>query len=190
MPRSPQLISLDDEVPKVHPSAWIAPGACVVGNVRVEADVGIYYNAVLRAEVASIRIGARTNIQDGCVVHAGLEHHVDIGSGVTVGHSAIIHGCTVGDDALIGMGATLLNDCMIGSETFIGAGALVPERAFIPSGSLVLGSPARVVRELSPEERSEIRRGAQHYVDLLVRHRRATASPQDEHADDEQAPHP
>src|SRR5688500_6587898 len=98
----PHQIALDNEVPQVHPSAWIAPGAWGVGNVRLGEDVGIYYGAVLRAEVATIDVGDRTNIQDNCVLHAGLEHSLAIGSGVTIGHSAIIHGCTVGDDVLIG----------------------------------------------------------------------------------------
>ena len=186
-----QQIALDDEVPEVAASAWVAPGAVVVGNVRIGSDVGIYYGAVLRAELARISVGDRTNIQDNCVVHAGLEHSVVIGSGVTVGHSAIIHGCTVGDDVLVGMGATLLNDCIVGGETFIGAGALVPERTVIPPGSLVIGSPARVVRELTAQERSDIRAGAEHYLGLLSRHRRATeiSSEQDQtgHDDDPHA---
>jgi carbonic anhydrase/acetyltransferase-like protein (isoleucine patch superfamily) len=171
---SARVIALGDEAPQVHGSAWIAPGARVVGNVHLGRDVGIYYGAVLRAEVASIRVGERTNVQDNCVLHAGLEHSVDIGAGVTIGHAAIVHGCTVGDDVLIGMGATLLNDCVIGSETVIGAGALVPENAVIPSGSLVVGAPARVVRELDEEERSAVRAGAEHYLGLLARHRRAS----------------
>lgn len=186
----PQLIALGDEVPHVHPSAWVAPGAQLVGNVRIGRDVGIYYGAVLRAEVASISLGDRTNIQDNCVLHAGLEHSVVIGSRVTVGHSAIIHGCTVSDDVLVGMGATLLNGCVIGSETFVGAGALVPERVVIPAGSLVLGSPARVVRELTAQERSDIRAGADHYLDLLPRHRRATpVVPEGEEAGHDHHPH-
>lgn len=185
----PGQVALGDEVPKVHPSAWIAPGAWVIGKVRLGQDVAVYYGAVLRAEVASIRVGDRTNIQDNCVLHAGLEHSVAIGTGVTIGHSAIIHGCTVGDDVLIGMGATLLNDCVIGNETFIGAGALVPERAVIPPGSLVLGSPARVVRQLTAEERSEIRAGADHYLGLLARHRAATtAPPESEETDHDEDP--
>jgi carbonic anhydrase/acetyltransferase-like protein (isoleucine patch superfamily) len=168
-------IALGDEVPHVHASAWIAPGARVVGNVHVGEEVGIYYGAVLRAEVASIRVGNRTNIQDNCVLHAGLEHSVEVGAGVTIGHSAIVHGCTVGDDVLIGMGATLLNDCVIGSESIIGAGALVPEGAVVPPGSLVVGAPGRVVRELDEQERSAIRAGTEHYLSLLSRHRRASA---------------
>lgn len=186
----PHQIALDDEAPHVHPSAWIAPGAWVVGNVRLGEDVGIYYGAVLRAEVATIDVGDRTNIQDNCVLHAGLEHSVVIGRGVTIGHSAIIHGCTVGDDVLVGMGATLLNDCVIGSETVIGAGALVPEGVAIPPGCLVVGSPARVVRELTAHERSEIRAGTQHYLDLLTRHRNATTtSPERAEADHHRDPH-
>ena len=188
----PRLIALGDEVPRVHPSAWIAPGAQVIGNVRLGHDVGIYYGAVLRAEVASITVGDRTNIQDNCVLHAGLQHSVTIGAGVTVGHSALVHGCAVGDDVLVGMGATLLNDCVVGEESIIGAGALVPERAVVPPGSLVVGSPARVVRELTAEERSEIRAGAEHYLGLLARHRRATTAGAQgrDQAEPEHDPHP
>jgi len=173
MASAPGLLALDDEIPAVHPSAWVAPGAVVVGNVVVGADVGIYYGAVIRAEVASIRIGERTNIQDNCVLHAGLAHSVTIGTGVTVGHAAIVHGCTIGDDVLVGMGAVLLNDCVIGDETVVGAGTLVLEGTQVPPGSLVVGRPGRVVRPLTEQERSAIREGTMHYLELLPRHRGA-----------------
>ena len=188
-PTPSPLVALDDEVPEVDPSAWIAPGAYVVGGVRLGREVGIYYGAVLRAEVATITVGDHSNIQDNCVVHAGLEHSVSIGSRVTVGHSAVIHGCTVEDDVLVGMGATLLNGCVIGTETVVGAGALVPEGAVVAPGSLVVGTPARVVRPLTEDERSAIRSGAQHYLDLLPRHRRATAVAGEDEAADQHDPH-
>ncbi|NYE35805.1 carbonic anhydrase/acetyltransferase-like protein (isoleucine patch superfamily) [Nocardioides cavernae] len=188
-PTDRRLVALDDEVPEVDPSAWIAPGAHVVGGVRLGREVGIYYGAVLRAEVATITVGDESNIQDNCVVHAGLEHSVVIGSRVTVGHAAVIHGCTVEDEVLVGMGATLLNGCVIGTGSVIGAGALVPQGAVVPPGSLVVGTPARVVRPLTEDERSAIRAGAEHYVDLLPRHRRATAGTGEGETGDQQDPH-
>lgn len=172
--QDPREIALGAERPVVDPSAWLAPRAMVVGNVKIGAEVGVYYNAVLRAEGASIEVGARSNIQDNCSLHAGLVHDLRIGSGVTVGHNAVVHGCTVEDDVLIGMGAILLNDCVIGQGSMIGAGTLVGEGVVIPPGSLVLGSPGRVVRTLSAAEQDQLRAGADHYVGLLDLHRQAT----------------
>lgn len=165
------LIPFRDQRPVVDPTAWIAPGARLLGNVRVGAEVGIFPNAVLRAEDASITVAARSNVQDNCVLHAGLQHSVRIGSGVVVGHAAVVHGCEVEDDVLVGMGAVLLNDCRIGRGSFVAAGALVGEGVVIPPGSLVVGRPGRVVRALSEDEQEEIRRGADHYVGLLEGYR-------------------
>lgn len=170
---SDRLLPFGGDLPSVDPSAWIGPGAKVIGNVTIGPEVGVFYNAVLRAEGASIRIGARSNVQDNCVMHAGLEHAITVGSGVVVGHSAILHGCEVEDDVLIGMGAILLNGCVIGRGSFVAAGALVSEGARIPPGSLVVGRPGRVRRVLSAAEQAEIRAGADHYVELLRGHRGA-----------------
>lgn len=171
MTESGAIIDLPGDHPRIHRDAWVAPGAVVVGNVELAAGVAVFYNAVLRAESASIFVGADTNIQDGCVFHAGLSHDLRMGERVTVGHMAIVHGCTVGDQALIGMGAILLNDCIIGEASMIAAGALVPERTVVPPGSLVVGRPGRVVRMLTVDERAELVAGADHYVGLLPLHR-------------------
>lgn len=165
-----RAVSLPSGAPRIDPSSWIAPGAVVVGNVAVAAQVGIYYGAVVRAEGASITIGEGSNVQDNCVIHAGLEFNVVIGRDVTVGHAAILHGCTIEDIVLIGMGSILLNHCQVGSGSVIGAGSLVPEGMVIPPRSLALGRPARVIRALSDDEVAEIEAGALHYRGLLAEH--------------------
>ena len=157
--------------PAIHPSAFVAEGAIVRGDVALEQDVSIWYNAVLRADCDRIVVGAGTNIQDGCVVHEDCGKPVIIGRDVTVGHGAIIHGCTVGDGTLIGMGAIVLNGAQIGSGCIIGAGALVTQGTVIPDGSLAFGSPARVVRQLTAEERERNIQSARRYVEEA---RRAT----------------
>lgn len=167
-----RVVELPSDRPRVDPTAWVARGATVVGNVRLGPEVGVYYGAVLRAEGASITVGAQSNVQDNCVLHAGLTYSVSVGERVTIGHSAIVHGCTIDDEVLIGMGAILLNECRIGAGSIVGAGALVPEGAVIEPGSLVVGSPARVVRRVTHEERRQIVDGARHYVGLLDEHRR------------------
>lgn len=173
---SGRVLSIGSDVPRIHDSAWLADSATVVGNVTVGPDVGIFYGAVLRAEGASITVGAHSNIQDNCVVHAGWSHSVHIDEGVTVGHSAVLHGCTVESDVLVGMGAVLLNDCVIGTGSVIGAGALVAEGVVVPAGSLVVGSPGRVVRQVRPAEVEANQEGARHYRELLRLHRAAVAA--------------
>lgn len=159
--------------PAIHPSAFVAEGAIVRGDVTLEQDVSIWYNAVLRADCDRIVVGAGTNIQDGCVVHEDYGKPVVIGRDVTIGHGAIIHGCTVGDGTLIGMGAIVLNGAKIGSGCIIGAGALVTQGTIIPDGSLAFGSPARVVRPLTDEERERNIQSARRYVEEA---RRAAAT--------------
>ncbi|MGM9662633.1 MAG: gamma carbonic anhydrase family protein [Oscillospiraceae bacterium] len=139
---------------------YIAPGAQVVGDVRLERGCSVWYNAVLRGDEGAICVGEESNIQDCAVLHAALR----LGRGCTVGHGAIVHGCTVGDNCLIGMGAILLSGARVGDDCLVGAGALVTGSADIPAGSLVLGSPARVVRALREEEIQGIRRNAAHYL--------------------------
>ena len=151
------------ENPNIHPSVFIAPTATVVGNVRIAADSSVFFGAVLRSELDEITIGEGTNIQDNCVLHIerGLSLHV--GSGCTVGHSAILHSCTVGDNTLVGMGAIVLNGAVVGSNCIIGAGALIPQHAVIPDGSLVLGIPAKVRRSVTEEEIASNRASAAMY---------------------------
>ena len=151
------------KTPDIHPSAYVAPGAVVRGEVHLAENSSVFYNAVLRGDRAPISIGEGTNIQDNCVVHVEYDLPVTVGKNVTVGHGAILHGCTVGDETLIGMGAIVLNGAQIGKSCLIGAGALVTQNAVIPDGCMAVGSPARVKRPLTPEEMDGLRQSAADY---------------------------
>ena len=135
------------KTPIIHPDAYIAPNATVVGNVRIGAGSSVFFGSVLRGDREPITIGDDTNIQDNCVLHEEFGHPVSVGSRVTVGHGAILHSCTIGDETLIGMGAIILNGAVIGSHCVVGAGALVTQNTVIPDGSLVYGSPAEAYRQ-------------------------------------------
>ncbi|MDV6329808.1 gamma carbonic anhydrase family protein [Asticcacaulis sp. 201] len=143
---------------------WIAPSADVMGDVTLGDDASVWFNAVIRGDNDPITIGSRTNIQDGAVLHSddGLPLH--IGNDVTVGHKAMIHSCTIGDNSLIGIGAVILGRATIGRDSIVGAGAVVPEGKVYPDGVLLLGAPARVVRELTPEQIGKLKQSAAHYV--------------------------
>jgi len=143
---------------------WVAPDAHVAGDVVLGEDVGFWFGAVARGDTAPIRIGARTNIQDGVMLHADAGSPLTIGAGVTVGHHAILHGCTVGDGSLIGMGATVLNGAVIGKHSIVGANALVTEGKTFPDFSLIVGAPARVARTLDPSIAEKLEASAAHYV--------------------------
>ena len=158
-------MSTENAQPTIDPEAFIAEGAVIRGDVRIERDASIWYNAVLRGDVDSIAVGEGSNIQDGCVVHVDRGCPVRIGRNVTVGHGAIVHGCTIGDGSLIGMGAIILNGAVIGEGCIVGAGALVTQGKHIPAGTLVVGSPARTVRAVTPEEREHNLANAQLYVE-------------------------
>lgn len=149
--------------PKIAKTAHVAPGADVVGDVTLGKQCSVWYNAVLRADNDAIVIGERSNIQDGCVLHVDTACPIRIGNGVTVGHGAILHGCSIGDNALIGMGAILLNGAKIGANCIIGAGALVTQNMEIPDGSLAIGAPAQVRRPVTMEEIEGNRRSAEEY---------------------------
>jgi carbonic anhydrase/acetyltransferase-like protein (isoleucine patch superfamily) len=166
--------SFGEAVPRIDPEAWLAPGSVVIGDVEIGCQSSIWYGTVLRGDVHSIRIGARTNIQDQCMVHvtSGLFSTV-IGDDVTVGHRAVVHGCSVGDGALVGIGAVVLDGARVGAGALVGAGAVVTPGSEVPAGTLVLGAPARVVRELSEEDRQQHIVGAQAYVENARRHARA-----------------
>lgn len=151
------------EPPVIHPSAFVAEGAVISGDVTLERDVSIWHNAVLRADCDRIVVGAGSNIQDGCVVHEDRGKPVVIGRDVTVGHGAIIHGCTIGDGTLVGMGAIVLNGAVIGENSIVGAGALVTKNTVVPPGSLILGSPAKIKRALTEEEIEHNRASAAEY---------------------------
>ena len=165
------MIEFDGTKPSVHPSAWVAPEATLIGAVELGEEASVFYGAVLRGDMDSIRIGARSNVQDGCVMHVDPGRPLTVGENVSVGHRAILHGCTVEDDCLIGMGAVVLNGATIGRGTLVAAGAVVPEGAEIPPGSLVAGVPAKVRRELSAEQIDGLRQNAATYVDLSAKHR-------------------
>jgi carbonic anhydrase/acetyltransferase-like protein (isoleucine patch superfamily) len=150
--------------PRVHKSAWIAPGATVLGDVTLHEHSSVWFGAVLRGDINRVIIGPSSNIQDGAVIHLADSFPAIVGEFVTVGHSAIVHACTVGDEVLVGMGAVILDGAEIGARTIIGANALVTGGLKVPPGSLVLGSPAKVVRQLSLEEQSSIKPWAVKYV--------------------------
>lgn len=150
---------------QVHESAFIAKGAVVLGDVTLEESASFWFNAVARGDCAPIKVGARSNIQDGCVLHADPGFPCTIGEGVTVGHGAIVHGATVGNNAIIGMKSVIQNGAVIGDDCIVGVGAVVTERAEIPPRSLVLGIPAKVKRPLSDEEVAAIALSAEHYVE-------------------------
>lgn len=158
-------MSAETKQPVVDSAAHIAEGAIVRGDVRLETDVSVWYNAVLRGDVDSITVGAGSNIQDGCVVHVDKGAPVRIGEMVTIGHGAIVHGCTIGNGALIGMGAIILNGAVIGEGCIVGAGALVTQGKHIPAGTLVMGSPAHMVRAVTAEEREHNLANARLYIE-------------------------
>jgi carbonic anhydrase/acetyltransferase-like protein (isoleucine patch superfamily) len=152
-------------LPTVDPSAYVDPSAQVIGDVHIGAESSVWMNVVIRGDVHWIRIGARTNVQDGTVVHGQTgTHSVTIGDDVTIGHGAIVHGCTIEDRCLIGMGAILLNGVRVGSESIVAAGSLLVEGFVVPPRSLVMGSPARIRRSLSDDEVESIRGYAARYV--------------------------
>jgi carbonic anhydrase/acetyltransferase-like protein (isoleucine patch superfamily) len=156
--------------PDIHPSAFVAPGSNIVGAVTMGKESSVWFGATVRGDINSISIGARTNIQDGAVIHVADAYAVQIGDLVTVGHNAIVHACRIDDEVLVGMGAIIMDGVEIGTHSIIGAGALVTGKTKIPPGSMVLGSPARVVRTLSPEEQESIQEWAQRYVTLSRAH--------------------
>lgn len=158
---SPELV-----YPSVHASVFLAPSAHLIGDIKIGEGSSIWFNTVLRGDVMPIRIGQRTNIQDGSVVHGTFKKAAaTIGSEVSVGHSVILHGCTIKDLCLIGMGSTVMDGVIVEEECFVGAGSLLTEGKVFPRGSMIMGRPAKVVRELSPEEFAFLRKSAQNYVD-------------------------
>jgi carbonic anhydrase/acetyltransferase-like protein (isoleucine patch superfamily) len=164
-------------LPSIHPEAWLAPGASVIGDVHIGPRSSIWFGSVVRGDVHQIRIGAGTNLQDLCVVHVTRDRFpTSIGDEVTVGHHATVHGCRVGDGALIGIGAIVLDGAEVGDEALVAAGSLVPPGMKVAAGTLVMGTPARVVRTLDAAERAEQRARALQYVELAARYAREEAS--------------
>ncbi len=157
--------------PKIHDSAFIADGALVMGNVTLEEGVSVWYNAVLRGDEDSIYIGKNTNIQDNSTIHIDIGLPLKIGENVTVGHNAIVHSCTIGNNSLIGMGSIVLDGSKIGNNSIVAAGALIPPNKVYPDGVMIMGSPGKAVRELTEEEKSNILRNANIYVELAKEHK-------------------
>lgn len=165
------IYELDGRAPQMADSAWVADSAQVIGDVTLAEDVSIWFGSVLRGDTSHLRIGAGTNIQDGSVLHADPGKPLVVGERVTVGHQVMLHGCTIGDESLIGIGAVVLNGAKIGRNCLVGAGALVTEGKEFPDGSMIIGSPAKAVRELSPEQIEGLRQSAQHYIDNARRYK-------------------
>jgi carbonic anhydrase/acetyltransferase-like protein (isoleucine patch superfamily) len=165
------VYQLGDLSPDIAASAWVADSARVIGNVSLGDDASVWFGVVIRGDTERIAIGRGSNIQDNSVVHADAGFPVSVGENVTVGHQAMLHGCTIGDHSLIGIQAVVLNGAKIGSHCLVGAGALVTEGQSFPDGSLILGTPARVVRQLSPEQRQGLEKSAAHYVENARRYK-------------------
>lgn len=157
--------------PKIDETVFVAESADIIGKVTIGKNSNIWYNTTLRADLMPITIGENTNIQDGSTVHIGWDKETIIGNNVTVGHNALVHGCIIGDNTLIGMGSIVLDGAEIGEFTLLGAGSLVPPGKKIPSGVLAMGSPAKVVRELTDEEKENLTKSAMNYVEMANNHR-------------------
>lgn len=158
------IYDLEKNVPEISSDSWVAPNAIIIGKVKLEKNSSIWFNAVLRGDIEKIVIGENSNIQDGSVLHTDPGYPLTVGKGVTVGHMVMLHGCEISDDALIGIGSTILNKAKIGKNCIIGANTLVTENKVIPDNSLVLGSPGKVIRKVTDDEIKVIRENAKHYV--------------------------
>lgn len=156
--------------PRVSKDAWVAPGAVLAGNVRLESRASVWYNTVLRADAEPIVIGEGSNLQDNVSAHVDVDAPLTVGRGVSVGHNAVLHGCTIEDDVLVGMHATIMNHAVVGAGSLVAAGALVLQGTVIPPRSLVAGVPAKVRRELTDEDVAQIRRNAATYLQLSALH--------------------
>lgn len=165
------IYALGAKRPELLGDNWVADNASVIGDVVLEEGANVWFNAVIRGDVERITVGARSNVQDGSVLHADAGMPLVIGADVTVGHMVMLHGCTIGEGSLIGIGAVVLNGAKIGRNCIIGAKSLIPEGKEIPDNSLVMGAPGKIVRELSDEHRAMLVQGAAHYVDNARRYR-------------------
>jgi len=164
------LFPFNGKRPQVADDAFVAESAVVVGEVQIGSQSSVWPNAVMRGDAGIIRIGARSNIQDGTLVHTSEGGEVVVGDGVSIGHGAILHGCRLGNDVLVGMGAILLDGAKVDDWVLVGAGALVPQNVVIPSKSLVLGVPGKITRQLSDQDLEYIRRNAEEYVSLASKY--------------------
>ena len=166
------IYQLGDDAPRIAATAWVAESAEVIGRVSLGEGASVWYGAVLRGDNEWITIGARSNVQEAAVMHTDMGSPLTLGEDVTVGHQAMLHGCTVGDGALIGIQAVVLNGAVIGRGCLVGAGAVVTEGKVFPDHSLIIGSPAKAVRQLTPEQIEGLRRSAAHYTENADRYRK------------------
>ena len=166
-----QLKAHLDKDPQIAENVFVAPGAVVIGDVVLKKNSSVWFNAVLRGDLARIEVGEHTSVQDNVVMHIANDGPCIVGNHVTIGHSAVIHACTVGDECLIGMGAVILDGAVIGKQSIVGAGALVTQGSVFPEGSMILGSPAKLTRPLTAEERTWIKSLADKYTEVSAYYR-------------------
>jgi carbonic anhydrase/acetyltransferase-like protein (isoleucine patch superfamily) len=166
------IYELENNKPVLHKDSWVASNAVLIGRVILEKNANVWFNAVLRGDIEPITIGENSNVQDGSVFHTDPGCPLTLGKNVTVGHMVMLHGCEIDDNTLIGIGSTILNKTKIGKNCIIGANTLIPENKIIPSNSLVLGSPGKVIREVTEKEIIEINENAKHYVDNYKRYKK------------------
>lgn len=169
------LYSLNGHLPQLDADTWVAPDANLIGRIVLHAGASVWFGATLRGDNETIAIGAGSNVQESCVFHTDMGYPLSIGANCTIGHKAMLHGCTIGDNSLIGMGATVLNGAVIGKNCLIGAGALITEGKAIPDGSLVMGAPGKVIRQLDTAAIQMLTASALHYQDNMRRFRAGLA---------------
>ena len=168
------IFDFANNLPTLHKDSWVASNAVLIGKVVLKKDVNIWFNVVIRGDIESITIGEGSNVQDGSVFHTDPGCPLTLGKGVTVGHMVMLHGCEIGDDTLIGIGSTILNKTRIGKNCIIGANTLIPENKVIPDRSLVLGSPGKVIRQVTDKEIEDIKENAKHYVENYKKYKNNT----------------
>jgi len=166
------IYQLGELSPKISKSCFIAPNASLIGNVVLEENASIWFNVVIRADLAEVKIGKNSNIQDGCILHVDEGFPIEVAENVTIGHKVMLHGCSIGKGSLVGINAVVLNGAKIGKNCLVGANALVTENMIIPDGSLVLGSPAKVIKQLGEKAKLKIAEGAAHYVNNNIRYKK------------------
>jgi carbonic anhydrase/acetyltransferase-like protein (isoleucine patch superfamily) len=166
------IYDIQGHTPKIDPNSWVASNAVIIGRVELKKNSNIWFNSTLRGDLEPIIIGENSNVQDGSVIHTDPGCPVNVGKGVTLGHMVMLHGCTIEDDCLIGIGSTILNKAKIGKNSIIGAHSLITENKIIPERSLVLGSPGKVIRQVTDEEINHIKENAKHYVENFKKYKK------------------
>ena len=166
------IYDFEKNTPVLHKESWVADNAVLIGKVILKKDANVWFNVVLRGDIETITIGECSNVQDGCVFHTDPGCPLTLGKNVTIGHLVMLHGCEIDDDTLVGIGSTILHKTKIGKNCIIGANTLIPENKVIPDRSLVLGSPGKVIREVTDKEIEEIKENAKHYVDNYKRYKK------------------